>query len=723
VIHVVVLLMAFVTPFEFPISPVPHVPPDIQRFNGIPIAFDRDMLSGIKVDDSVLVPRFPLTHDRWVDLELERFDVFTSDAIVTVASIDIYGQIVERTVDRPDVVLLQGTIMGEPESSVFLAIGKHTTNGWLKSRGTTYIIGENSNAGWTVVYDLDAVDPALMNWVDVQCGVTEDMEISLESQNNKSQQRSGVIDCPALRMAIETDWQFTGNLFGGNTAASGEYAATLIGAVSTIYESDVDIETKISFLRLWESSSDPWSGGNSQQQLGEFVSYWNINMDHVDRHVAHMLSGQNIGGGIAYLSALCTSAGYAVSGNLSGSFPLPIEDHNSNNWDLMVVAHETGHNCGAPHTHNYTPPIDSCGLGDCSEAWGGTIMSYCHTCSGGMSNMVMSFHPIVQSTIINYLPTIPCSLGGDGSPPVAPLDTVWAMYGDTIDIDVLANDYVNDCTFPQLIGTDTISHLGGTIEMIGADPATAILRYTPPQEMIDIDIFQYVIRDQSGQESTGGVILFLGVPRPADNPVSTESGVKVSYYALDNPSVLPNFYSLTPIGDEIVSQVNYSSTGGNFAGSGLADDVGAVFEGYIEVPETDLYTLFVDSDDGSRLFIGNEVVVNNDGLHGMLEVSGQISLAVGSHEIRVEFFERGGGAGCIVRIASTTMLKQVIPISMWSHSVSVYGDINGDGVVNVNDLLLIINAWGECGDPCEADLTNDGVVDVNDLLEVIAAWS
>ena len=70
-------------------------------------------------------------------------------------------------------------------------------------------------------------------------------------------------------------------------------------------------------------------------------------MDHVDRHVAHMLSGQNIGGGIAYLSALCTSAGYAVSGNLSGSFPLPIEDHNGNNWDLMVVAHETGHNCGA----------------------------------------------------------------------------------------------------------------------------------------------------------------------------------------------------------------------------------------------------------------------------------------------------------------------------------------------------------------------------------------
>lgn len=50
---------------------------------------------------------------------------------------------------------------------------------------------------------------------------------------------------------------------------------------------------------------------------------------------------------------------------------------------------------------------------------------------------------------------------------------------------------------------------------------------------------------------------------------------------------------------------------------------------------------------------------------------------------------------------------------------------NGDGIVNVNDLLAVINAWGPCPSPpaqCPADVTNDNLVNVNDLLVVINAW-
>jgi len=48
-------------------------------------------------------------------------------------------------------------------------------------------------------------------------------------------------------------------------------------------------------------------------------------------------------------------------------------------------------------------------------------------------------------------------------------------------------------------------------------------------------------------------------------------------------------------------------------------------------------------------------------------------------------------------------------------------DITGDGLVNVDDLLLIINSWGSCSG-CAADLTGDGQVNVDDLLGVINAW-
>jgi subtilisin family serine protease len=48
-------------------------------------------------------------------------------------------------------------------------------------------------------------------------------------------------------------------------------------------------------------------------------------------------------------------------------------------------------------------------------------------------------------------------------------------------------------------------------------------------------------------------------------------------------------------------------------------------------------------------------------------------------------------------------------------------DVNGDMIVDVNDLFAVINAWGPCDD-CPEDITMDGIVDVDDLFEVINNW-
>ena len=49
-------------------------------------------------------------------------------------------------------------------------------------------------------------------------------------------------------------------------------------------------------------------------------------------------------------------------------------------------------------------------------------------------------------------------------------------------------------------------------------------------------------------------------------------------------------------------------------------------------------------------------------------------------------------------------------------------DFNGDDIVDVNDLLILIADWGTCTDNCNSDVNDDGEVDVNDLLILIAAW-
>jgi hypothetical protein len=52
----------------------------------------------------------------------------------------------------------------------------------------------------------------------------------------------------------------------------------------------------------------------------------------------------------------------------------------------------------------------------------------------------------------------------------------------------------------------------------------------------------------------------------------------------------------------------------------------------------------------------------------------------------------------------------------------VTGDIDGDGVVDVEDLLLLLGDWGDCPG-CLADLDGNGVVDVSDLLILLGSWT
>jgi hypothetical protein len=48
------------------------------------------------------------------------------------------------------------------------------------------------------------------------------------------------------------------------------------------------------------------------------------------------------------------------------------------------------------------------------------------------------------------------------------------------------------------------------------------------------------------------------------------------------------------------------------------------------------------------------------------------------------------------------------------------GDVNGNGVVDVSDLLYLVSVWGS--DDPQGDVNDDGIVNINDLLDVMADW-
>lgn len=49
------------------------------------------------------------------------------------------------------------------------------------------------------------------------------------------------------------------------------------------------------------------------------------------------------------------------------------------------------------------------------------------------------------------------------------------------------------------------------------------------------------------------------------------------------------------------------------------------------------------------------------------------------------------------------------------------GDVDGDGFVDVDDMIAVLGAWGPCVG-CAADIDGSGAVDTNDLLVILAGW-
>lgn len=71
--------------------------------------------------------------------------------------------------------------------------------------------------------------------------------------------------------------------------------------------------------------------------------------------------------------------------------------------------------------------------------------------------------------------------------------------------------------------------------------------------------------------------------------------------------------------------------------------IGLKFSGYIFIPETGNYTFSTLSDDGSKLFIDDELIVDNDNIHWINEAYGAVKLEKGFHKINISYFDLTGG--------------------------------------------------------------------------------
>ena len=84
--------------------------------------------------------------------------------------------------------------------------------------------------------------------------------------------------------------------------------------------------------------------------------------------------------------------------------------------------------------------------------------------------------------------------------------------------------------------------------------------------------------------------------------------------------------------------------------------------GMIEVPASAIYTFHTQTDDGIRLYVNGQLIINNWTDHGGTHDSGDISLKTGQkYEIIMEWYENGGGAICELSWESSTIAREAIP--------------------------------------------------------------
>jgi len=393
-------------------------------------------LMSLTAESSLAVADWPVAPGVYQEIELTRFDVYAPDARVVRIE---RGKAVDlprsrhlffhgRSVDDPETRLM---ISLDPDTRELAGVtysreGQHELKRWGKSSSGSYIVAAPAafqdkamkTPSWSCGQELNPLSVKGLTTSTFTGGATPVPDAA------------AVASLETATIAVDTDNEFMSIKFGNSTTAATNYIATLFAKMTVMYERDLQVRLLQGFTILRPSTSpDPYSQGPGSglcsacangNQLNEFASYWSGGCGgactSASRAAAVLLSGKSpdhfTASGIASLDVLCsTSSAYSFNQVFLFNVDIPGADTSTN--DVMIVGHEIGHNFGSPHTHCYSPPIDTCYNGEACYTGGtscpvpqtingltsitGTLMSYCQLLGGCGSSPV--FHPRTVSLL------------------------------------------------------------------------------------------------------------------------------------------------------------------------------------------------------------------------------------------------------------------------------------------------------------------------------------
>jgi fibronectin type 3 domain-containing protein len=110
--------------------------------------------------------------------------------------------------------------------------------------------------------------------------------------------------------------------------------------------------------------------------------------------------------------------------------------------------------------------------------------------------------------------------------------------------------------------------------------------------------------------------------------------------------------------------VNFNWGGGSPDPSVPADHFSARWTGQVQAQFSETYTFYTESDDGVRLWVNGQLIIDNWTDHAPTENRAAIALLAGQkYDIKMEFYENGGGATAQLLWSSPSTAQQAVPTS------------------------------------------------------------
>lgn len=358
--------------------------------------------------DQAVLENVPLSDGTTADFAIERFQPFPSSARITVTD-----GVAEHKLPLPELATYRGQNSADPSQTVYVGV---------TPEGEVTLIVSGGGKSVTSILPLDAEGRGRGTDAPVSYRISEPSRPKGEEPFCRTIPSGEALDslsgggaAPEGRGAARAKWDQTITVrctvdvsqalykaFGSNQQAVSTYVANLFAATNTIYQRDLNVRLIVNEVVIWTSRA-PFTDADSETMVQRYGSYCRNNRPRESADLFHLLDASpdaNRISGIATIGGICT---YGRSYGLSRVARIV-------DFDMLVVAHEIGHNCGSEHTHCYSPPIDCCSLecpGSCSEAAPvkGTLMSYCQ-------DIDASFHPRCVSTMRFYLESLSCLSSG-----------------------------------------------------------------------------------------------------------------------------------------------------------------------------------------------------------------------------------------------------------------------------------------------------------------------